>query len=641
MDNFQVCLYGIQKCYKSNNRFYNSQQNSEYKKELEMNKQRIRDGLRFAFLLAILLAASNSVIVISNGAFGCIDSSGRGQVIAGASSVDWWPMWHHDPGHTAFSTSKAPNSNVTCWISHIMGDVKSSPAVVDGMLYIATENHDNGDYGRVYALNAITGEQMWTRNVTGGYTWIYEGNAPAVANGMVYVSVGTWFHALNASNGEELWNFTMPSDITPPCLSIDRSQIYVCSSNVVYGVNALTGNQAWNCTTCGCRINHSPAARAGCGSDYVYVPSYTGNYSYPYSEMFYILYGNTGGVFRNRSLDTYVFESIALSDWKIFVTDDAPIYALDDNTLEVLWNANGYAGSMTPAIAYGMLYASSCEGACPSSFGMIGAFDINSNGTKKWEYRTGGDHPAIPGSPAVADGKVFVGAVDHKIYAFNAKTGSVIWTYETGDVVRSSPVIADGRLYVGSTDGNVYAFAYDQPPVHDIAITNLVQSPIGKSVVCQNYTTHFVVTLENQGDFDEQVNVTLRWNTTEISTATVSVRSMETATYNFTWNTTGLPRYNFYRINAYAQPVQGENDTSDNTYSDGTLIVSYAGDVNADKKVDIKDSYAVAKAFGSSEEGPDPPGHPWNPNCDINDDHKVDSKDSYIVSKNYGYEEPP
>jgi hypothetical protein len=54
-------------------------------------------------------------------------------------------------------------------------------------------------------------------------------------------------------------------------------------------------------------------------------------------------------------------------------------------------------------------------------------------------------------------------------------------------------------------------------------------------------------------------------------------------------------------------------------------------DINHDGKVDIKDVYAVGKAYGSY------PGHPkWNPIRDINGDYKVDIKDYYMVCKSYG-----
>lgn len=33
----------------------------------------------------------------------------------------------------------------------------------------------------------------------------------------------------------------------------------------------------------------------------------------------------------------------------------------------------------------------------------------------------------------------------------------LLWTYKTGDVIRSSPVICNGIVYIGSSDGTIYA----------------------------------------------------------------------------------------------------------------------------------------------------------------------------------------
>jgi hypothetical protein len=97
-----------------------------------------------------------------------------------------------------------------------------------------------------------------------------------------------------------------------------------------------------------------------------------------------------------------------------------------------------------------------------------------------------------------------------------------------------------------------------------------------------------------------------------------------------------LPKGN-YTITAFATCLPDETSTANNAHC-STVVVTMIGDINADGKVDVKDVYAVALAYGSSWEGPDPLGHTWNPICDINDDLKVDVKDYYTVCKNYGKE---
>ena len=69
-------------------------------------------------------------------------------------------------------------------------------------------------------------------------------------------------------------------------------------------------------------------------------------------------------------------------------------------------------------------------------------------GVKLWEFETGGEWS----SPAIgSDGTVYVGSLDHKLYALTGKSGDKLWEFETGGNVYSSPAIgSDGTVYVGS-----------------------------------------------------------------------------------------------------------------------------------------------------------------------------------------------
>ena len=61
-------------------------------------------------------------------------------------------------------------------------------------------------------------------------------------------------------------------------------------------------------------------------------------------------------------------------------------------------------------------------------------------------------------SPTVANGVIYIGSEDHKLYAFDAITGQQKWTSSTGDSIDSSPAIVNGIVYVGSYDDKLYAF---------------------------------------------------------------------------------------------------------------------------------------------------------------------------------------
>src|SRR5438105_3675813 len=68
-----------------------------------------------------------------------------------------------------------------------------------------------------------------------------------------------------------------------------------------------------------------------------------------------------------------------------------------------------------------------------------------------------GGHTVLGSSPAVANGVVYIGSGDHKVYALNATTGAKLWSYTTGGEGGSSPAVVNGVVYIGSGGGNVYA----------------------------------------------------------------------------------------------------------------------------------------------------------------------------------------
>jgi len=142
-----------------------------------------------------------------------------------------------------------------------------------------------------------------------------------------------------------------------------------------------------------------------------------------------------------------------------------------------------------------------------------------------------------------------------------------------------------------------------------------------------------------------------------IATQVVTLESGASTTITFTWTTVDFVKGN-YTISAYAQPVPGETDTTDNTFVDGWIIVAMPGDITGpdgwpDGKVDMRDVYLVARGFGAEHvTDPDDPRHceywhktpcgscPHTPNADINCDGKIDMRDIYVVARNFGKTDP-
>jgi eukaryotic-like serine/threonine-protein kinase len=72
----------------------------------------------------------------------------------------------------------------------------------------------------------------------------------------------------------------------------------------------------------------------------------------------------------------------------------------------------------------------------------------------KWKFHTGG---MVIGSPAVVDGKVYVGSTDGNLYAVDAESGALLWKFEAKSRIPSSPAVAEGIVYFSAYDGSFYA----------------------------------------------------------------------------------------------------------------------------------------------------------------------------------------
>jgi outer membrane protein assembly factor BamB len=82
------------------------------------------------------------------------------------------------------------------------------------------------------------------------------------------------------------------------------------------------------------------------------------------------------------------------------------------------------------------------------------------DGAVQWTVRTGA---ALWNAPALAGTDLFVGGRDGKLYAINSATGQVAWEAPVGAPFLGSPAVDKkrGRVYAGAEDMHVYAFERD------------------------------------------------------------------------------------------------------------------------------------------------------------------------------------
>jgi outer membrane protein assembly factor BamB len=142
----------------------------------------------------------------------------------------------------------------------------------------------------------------------------------------------------------------------------------------------------------------------------------------------------------------------------VFGSEGGFLHAVDLKTGTAAWKVRiGGDVSGSPAIA-------GDEVVILGPDGVLRALRLQ-DGQALWTLATGRDIPfaddprafdLFVSSPTLAEGTIFVGGGDGKVYAVDLATGKARWSHATGHRVRSSPAVADGGVFVGSFDGNVY-----------------------------------------------------------------------------------------------------------------------------------------------------------------------------------------
>jgi outer membrane protein assembly factor BamB len=298
----------------------------------------------------------------------------------------------------------------------------------DGKLFLGSFQ------GAVYALNGADGTFLWRSSKLGmANTYsatYYEGK-------LYHGTATTTLTCYNANTGQILW---------------DKNE--GGRSFFVYGMAAAYGRI----------FAHNIDANGGFVGCW---DAQTGNMLWKTSAFYYIGYIEP-----------------ALADGKLYLqTSDQPeggevagltstgyeFSCIDAFTGQKLWTLDQSVSQ--PIIAYGNLYAGgTCYG---DSYQTPTAWtywrgNMNSPGVTnqiapeklnvRWTFTAGGP---ITSSPAIVNGKVYVGSNDNNIYCVDADNGNKIWEFTTGFRVASSPAVSGGVVYTGSDDGYVYAINAD------------------------------------------------------------------------------------------------------------------------------------------------------------------------------------
>jgi outer membrane protein assembly factor BamB len=325
-----------------------------------------------------------------------------------------------------------------------------------------------GEDGRLHALDARSGTERWALR-TGGPI---RARATVSGDDVFVPSDDGFLYRLEADSGRERWKVRVESGpvvrvpIGDPKSRFERtaSSAVVAGGRVYLGTHdghvlalaARDGGRVW-AFKAGDTVLSTPAVE---GSR-VFFGSFDGHV--------YALDAASGALRWKHDTKGAVVSAPVVHDGRVIVGSRSyDLVALDARTGERAWTRYIWFSwvESSPVVREGVVYVGSSDAA------RLFAIDART-GRSVWEVDTGGwPWP----TPAVTDRRVFIGAAGDAEYlvkhqgaflAVDRATGRVAWRHpvppppsgkgQSGFV--GSAAVAEGRVFVGGLDGRVYAFA--------------------------------------------------------------------------------------------------------------------------------------------------------------------------------------
>jgi len=385
-----------------------------------------------------------------------------------------WPQFHYDASGIGFSPSGAPSTDAVKWVSEDIvaggglswgGFSDMGPVVAGGKIftYCGAEGFSSTPYD-VACLDEETGELLW--KITLPYPMIYGSWAPlGYDDGMVFCTVNHYVVALDANDGSIVWECDLDSpDFEGHAWSVNSGPT-IADGKVFAGtyddggisgagglagyvaIDEYTGEKLWQTTGDG-HCDSTPAYYDG-----VVYAGFDRDWTASPSGGCYALNASTGEEVWTTWLPFSIWGSVSVDEDYVYGANynfygPAQVFILYRNNGTVKVISESLRTDSTPAVAYDNIYiCGGCQG-----YSDTGTYCVDKETLEViWSAPAG----SWTASPAVADGKVYVGG-----FCYDAFTGEEIFSYEdifSYEQGGLSPVIANGCLF-NVQNGRVYAF---------------------------------------------------------------------------------------------------------------------------------------------------------------------------------------
>lgn len=470
------------------------------------------------------------------------------------TSSDDWSMWRQNLEHTGFSECDGPDYEHILWrfkTDEKVDAIRSTASAANGKIYFGAMGGWDDEIGYFYCIDAENGKTIWKYETD---DWIID-SAPAIYLGRVYVcACFNGLYCFDAETGKVLWLYEIDSliEISPV---VSDGKVFFGDDGKFFCLNAITGDEIWSSSEIGVTFS-SPTVV----NNKIY---FGGNYFENHlNDDFICLDATNGNLIWNTTIcdleneSAYIESTAAFFDNKVYFSAVIHSYlrgyygkicCLNAENGEIIWFDNIDYATCSPSVAYGRVYVGDFD----DSYKFY-CYDANT-GQLLWDYYIG---MLVRGSPAIADGKVYVAA--RNLYCLDAFSGTLLWKLDTveggsedGWFEFTSPIIAYDKIYVGSENSHLYCFGEISPssPPKKPTITG------EESGFVQTTYTYNIVSTDLDGD---PVSYIVEWGNGEETGLLGPYESGEAINIDHVWLEKGT-----YVIKVKARDINGvESDWS-------------------------------------------------------------------------------